>query len=37
LEQGCTWGEKGSNTVIREILGEVDRNTIIYRIREELI
>jgi uncharacterized protein len=37
LEQGCTWGEKGSNTVIREILGEVDRNTIIYRIREELM
>ncbi len=37
LEQGCTWGAKGANTVIREILSQVDRNTIIHRIREELM
>jgi uncharacterized protein len=37
LEQGSTWGAKGANTVIREILSQVDRNTIIYRIREELM
>ncbi|MBW4623106.1 MAG: DUF697 domain-containing protein [Cyanosarcina radialis HA8281-LM2] len=36
LEQGCTWGQLGSNTVIQEILERVDSNTIIYRLRQDL-
>ncbi|MEO3706218.1 GTP-binding protein [Trichormus azollae] len=35
LEKGCTWGQLGANTVIQEILSQVDKNTIIYRLREE--
>jgi uncharacterized protein len=34
LEQGCTWGEKGADTVICEILAQVDRDTIIHRIQD---
>jgi uncharacterized protein len=34
LEQGCTWGEKGADTVICEILAQVDRDTIIRRIQD---
>jgi hypothetical protein len=37
LERGCTWGDQGANTVIREILAQVDPNTIIYRLRQELM
>lgn len=36
LEQGCTWGPMGANTVIREILNQVQPNTILYRLRQEL-
>ncbi|MBE9177509.1 GTP-binding protein [Oculatella sp. LEGE 06141] len=35
LEQGCTWGPQGANTVIQEIFNQVDPNTIIYRLRRE--
>jgi uncharacterized protein len=34
LEKGCTWGQLGANTVIQEILSQVDRNTILYRLRQ---
>lgn len=37
LENGCTWGAQGANTVIREILDQVDAKTIIYRLRQELL
>jgi uncharacterized protein len=36
LEQGCTWGPQGASTVIQEILRQVEPNTIIYRLRQEL-
>lgn len=36
LEQGCSWGAQGANTVIQDILGQLDANTITYRIRQEL-
>lgn len=36
LERGCTWGESGPNTVIQEILNQVESNTILYRLRQEL-
>ncbi|MEA5617795.1 GTP-binding protein [Cronbergia sp. UHCC 0137] len=36
LEKGCTWGQLGANTVIQEILSQVDQNTILYRLRTEL-
>jgi small GTP-binding protein len=36
LENGCSWGQLGANTVIQEILTQVDKNTILYRLREEL-
>jgi uncharacterized protein len=36
LEQGCTWGELGASTVIEEILSQVDQNTILYRLQQEL-
>lgn len=36
LERGCTWGPLGANTVIQEILNQVDSNTILYRLRQEL-
>jgi hypothetical protein len=34
LEKGCTWGQLGANTVIQEILSQVDKNTILYRCLE---
>lgn len=37
LERGCTWGDRGANTVIQEILDQVEPNTIIWRIRQELM
>ena len=36
LEQGCTWGPLGASTIIQEILSQVEPNTIIYRLRQEL-
>ncbi len=36
LEQGCSWGPQGSKTVIQEILNQLEPNTIIYRLRQEL-
>ncbi len=37
LSQGSTWGRLGANTVMREILKDVDSETIISRLRDELI
>lgn len=37
LEQGCSWGEKGANTAIQEILGQIDRTGVMYRIRDEIL
>jgi len=36
LEKGSTWGQLGASTVIQEILSEVEPNTIMYRLRQEL-
>ncbi|WP_199332035.1 GTP-binding protein [Anabaena lutea] len=36
LEKGCTWGQLGADTVIQEILSQVDKNTILYRLQQEL-
>lgn len=36
LEKGCTWGQLGASTVIAEILSQVDQNTILYRLQQEL-
>lgn len=36
LERGCTWGQLGASTVIREILNQVEPNTILARLRQEL-
>ncbi len=36
LEKGCSWGKLGASTVIREIVDEVEPNTIIYRLQQEL-
>ncbi|KST64464.1 GTP-binding protein [Mastigocoleus testarum] len=36
LEKGCSWGQLGVSTVITEILSEVDSNTILYRLQQEL-
>ncbi len=36
LEQGCTWGPLGPSQVIQEILNEVEPDTILYRLRQEL-
>ena len=37
LEQGCTWGEMGASTLIKEILSQVEPNTLIYRLQQELM
>jgi uncharacterized protein len=36
LERGCTWGDQGANTVIQEVLNQIEPNTILWRIRSEL-
>lgn len=36
LEKGCTWGQFGASTIIKEILSQVEPNTIVYRLRQEL-
>jgi uncharacterized protein len=32
LEQGCTWGPQGADTVIQEIFSQIDRNTVLNRV-----
>ena len=36
LEQGASWGAQGASRVIAEILSQVEPNTILYRLRQEL-
>lgn len=36
LENGCSWGPFGASTVIKEILAQVPKDTILYRLRQEL-
>jgi uncharacterized protein len=36
LEEGCTWGEQGASTVIRQILSQVDHATVLHRLRQEI-
>lgn len=36
LEKGCTWGPLGQDRVIQDILSQVDRDTVIDRLRQEL-
>ncbi|UZQ54894.1 GTP-binding protein [Trichothermofontia sichuanensis B231] len=36
LEQGCTWEPLGPDRVLREILAQVDRQTVLDRLRQEL-
>ncbi len=36
LELGCTWGPDGPDTMIHEILNQVESHTILYRLRKEL-
>ncbi len=36
LEQGCTWGEFGIDTVIQDILNQVDKDTVIHQLKQEL-
>ncbi|NJN57673.1 MAG: DUF697 domain-containing protein [Leptolyngbyaceae cyanobacterium SL_5_9] len=36
LEQGCTWGPLGANTVIQDILEQIEPNSVIHRLRREL-
>lgn len=37
LEQGCTWGPQGIDTVIQDILQQVDSETVIHRLKRELL
>jgi GTPase SAR1 family protein len=36
LVRGCTWGAEGPDTVIEELLSQLDRNTILYRLRQDM-
>lgn len=36
LERGCSWGPMGASTVIQQILSQIEPNTIIYRLRQDL-
>ena len=36
LEQGCSWGPQGASTLIQDILQQVEPNTILARLRQEL-
>ena len=36
LEKGCSWGELGVSNVIEEILREVEPDTILYRLQQDL-
>ena len=35
LLQGCTWGELGANTIIQEIISQLQPDSIIYRLQKE--
>lgn len=37
LENGCSWGQFGANTIIKEILAQVPKDTILYRLRQEFV
>jgi uncharacterized protein len=37
LERGCTWGHQGASTVIQEILDQVEPQTILWRLRQDLM
>lgn len=37
LGRGCTWGPLGADTVVREILAQVDRDSLCDRIRREFL
>ena len=37
LENGCTWGPLGQDIVIQDILNQVEPDTIIYRLQQELL
>ena len=37
LERGCTWGPLGQDIVIQDILSQMEPDTIIYRLQQELI
>jgi uncharacterized protein len=37
LSKGSTWGRLGANTIMREILKDIDNETIVARLRDELI
>ncbi len=36
LEKGCSWGPMGPSTVMENIINQVDPDTLIYRLRQEL-
>ncbi len=36
LERGCTWGNLGQDVVIQDILSQMEPDTIIYRLQQEL-
>ncbi|MEO0408459.1 MAG: DUF697 domain-containing protein [Cyanobacteria bacterium P01_A01_bin.135] len=36
LEQGCTWGPEGIDTAIQEIFSQIDRGSILARLRQKL-
>ncbi|MBD2071213.1 DUF697 domain-containing protein [Leptolyngbya sp. FACHB-671] len=36
LEQGCTWGPLGANTVIQDILEQIEPDSVVHRLRREL-
>ena len=36
LQQGCSWGELGASTTIRDILKQCDRRTLLYRLQTEI-
>ncbi len=36
LEQGCTWGPQGADTIVQDILSQVEPHTILYRLKQEL-
>jgi uncharacterized protein len=36
LVRGCTWGAEGPDTVIEELMNQLDRNTILYRLQQDM-
>lgn len=36
LQQGCSWGNLGASTTIRDILTQCDRRTLLYRLQAEM-